>query len=50
MEEDKKQDKLNDDDDDEEVIEEQIPLEKLNELLLAACKENNVEDVELYLG
>ena len=38
-------------DDDEEEEEEEVPLteEEMNEKLQAACKENNLEDVEYWI-
>ena len=41
---------LIEDEDEVEEEEEQITIEKLNELLLQACKENKAEDVSLYLS
>ena len=39
-----------DDDDEEEEPEEELKQEQLDDLLLKACKENNVEDVALWLS
>lgn len=42
--------RLNDDDDDDDEKEEELKQEQLDDFLLKACKENNVDDVAYWLA